>query len=98
MTVVDARFAGGPIRVGRELLPHDPDGDSMVSIELPGNQASLFNHEVYELVLALASHIDVGAVNLLVGMLEHHLTQRDAGSRTIRRSSDTDAQLRNLDE
>lgn len=89
MTAVDARFAGGPLRVDREKYPYDANTDiELICIDAPGApQLLLFNHEAQALALAIARHLDLGAAKLLAGMLDQQIADREP-QRTLRRRSD----------
>lgn len=51
-SVVDARFAGGPIFVDVDGLPHDPE-QPIVRVRIPGLDLALFRHEAADLGIAL---------------------------------------------
>ncbi|WP_315551277.1 hypothetical protein [Microbacterium aurum] len=83
MTVVDARFAGGAIRVDDDDTSGvTPDGIVLVTIDAPGWDVAMFPHEARAFAAALLD---------AAGTAERRTTR-------LRRSPDVDDHLRELDD
>lgn len=65
MSVVEARFAGGPIEVTTEPLSHAPDVQA-VRVDFPGCRVDLFAQEAEQLARALTEAVaDITAPRVL---------------------------------
>ncbi|WP_315551667.1 hypothetical protein [Microbacterium aurum] len=96
MTTVDARFAGGPIIVEADDYPGDLRDDvTMVRVAAPGApELLLFPHEAQAFALAIARELELGAAQLLAGLIDHENEQRSTRSRTVRRDPAADERHR----
>lgn len=97
MTVVETRFAGGPIVV--ETLEASETHPAIVEVNLPGLTVAVFPHEAIALALALAEHVPLVEVRALFDALAKQVASRNAAStaRPLRRHTTVDDGLRGID-
>ena len=76
MSVVDARFAGGPL-----VIDHVPPVDgrpALIEVHMPGNVLELFPHEAAQLAEALSEAVKEQARHLRrPAEVDDHLRQLD---------------------